>query len=333
MTAPADATESNPWTPPPGAYERPARPKPRRPPGTLPRWAQEPPPVGPARAMAGTMLTILAVILIGFAAWLAVGSRLYYARVQYEAYETLRYQFANQLGPVGPLNPNPNPNSNQVQLDPVGAPVALLEIPALHLRDVVLEGTTGQVLEGGPGHLRDTPLPGQQGVSVVLGRRAAYGAPFAGLGSLQPGDPITVVTQEGVARYQVIDIRRAGSPLPPALAAGSGRLVLVTADGSPFDPTGELYVDADLVGQPLTTVSPVLTPATLPQDENAMSTDFSAWVPLFLWGQLLLIVAAASAWLSQAWGRWQTWLVSVPVLTYLCVVVADEITRLLPNIL
>jgi len=279
------------------------------------------------------MLTILAAVLIGFAAWVSFGSKLYYARVQYAAYQTLRYEFANQTGPVGPLNPNPNPNNSSEQLDPMGSPVALLEIPALQMRDVVLEGTTGQTLEGGPGHLRDTPLPGQQGVSVILGRRAAYGAPFAGLGSLQPGEPITVVTQEGVAHYQVLDIRRAGSPLPPSLAAGSGRLVLVTADGAPFDPTGELYVDADLVGSPLPTVSPVLTSATLPPDENAMSTDTSAWVPLFLWGQLLLIASAAVAWLSRAWGRWQTWLVAVPVLMYLCVIVADEVTRLLPNIM
>jgi LPXTG-site transpeptidase (sortase) family protein len=274
------------------------------------------------------MLIILAAAMIGFAVWLSIGSRLYFARVQYESYQTLRYNFAWQTGPTGPLNPN-----DTSQLDPLGTPVALLQIPALHMSDVVLEGTTGQVLEGGPGHLRDTPLPGQAGVSVILGRRAAYGAPFAGLGSLVPGEPITVVTQEGVAKYKVLDIRRAGDPLPAPLAAGSGRLILVTADGVPFDPTGKVYVDADLVGQPLTTVSPLLTSADLPPDENAMGTDQSAWVPLVLWGQLLLLLAAAVAWLSRAWGRWQTWLVGIPVLTYVSIMVADEVTRLLPNIM
>jgi LPXTG-site transpeptidase (sortase) family protein len=274
------------------------------------------------------MLTILAVAAIGFAVWLSAGSRLYYARVQFEAYESFRVPLANGTAPVGPTDPY-----NPSKLVALGTPVALLEIPALHMQDVVMEGTTGQVLEGGPGHLRDTVLPGQQGVSVILGRRAAYGAPFAGLGSLAPGDPINVITQEGVAKYEVIDIRRAGSPLPPPLAAGSGRLVLVTADGVPFAPTGELYVDANLVGQPFATPAPVLTSATLPADENAMSTDPAAWVPLVLWGQLLLLVAAAIAWLSRAWGRWQTWLAGIPVLTYVCVMVANEVTRLLPNIM
>jgi LPXTG-site transpeptidase (sortase) family protein len=339
MTASADVTESDPavtarpargraarWAI--GRTRPGARRKPRRAPGTLPRWAQDPEPVGPARQVAGTMFTILAVALIGFAVWLSFGSRLYFSRVQVEAYETLRVQLANGTAPVGPTNPY-NPN----QLVAPGTPVAVLKIPALHMQDVVMEGTTGQVMEGGPGHVRDTPLPGQQGASVILGRRAAYGAPFAGLGSLAPGDPISVATQEGVAKYQVIDIRRAGSPLPPPLAAGSGRLVLVTADGVPFDPTGEVYVDASLVGQPFATPPQVLTSSTLPADENAMGTDTAAWVPLVFWAQLLLLVAAAVAWLSRAWGRWQTWLVGAPVLTYLSIVVADEVTRLLPNIL
>jgi sortase A len=281
-----------------------------------------------ARQVVGTMLVILAACGLGFAAWLAFGSRLYFARVQIESYETLRVPLANGTAPVGPTDPY-NPD----KLVAVGSPVAILQIPALHMQDVVLEGTTGQVLEGGPGHLRDSPLPGQQGVSVILGRRAAYGGPFAGLGALAPGDPISVVTQEGVAKYQVIDLRRVGSPLPPALAAGSGRLVLVTADGSPFFPTGELYVDADLVTKPFATPGQILTSATLPPAEDAMGTEPQAWVPLVLWGQLLLLAAGALAWLSHSWGRWQTWLVAVPVLAYLSVMIADQVTRLLPNIM
>src|SRR5215469_6323295 len=238
----------------------------------VPRWAQEPPPIGPARKVAGTMLIILAVTMVGFAAWLSIGSRLYYDRVQHEAYESFRVPLANGDAPTGPTDPfNPN------KLVALGTPIALLQIPALHMQDVVMEGTTGQVLEGGPGHLRYTVLPGQQGVSVILGRRAAYGGPFAGLGSLVPGDRITVVTQEGVAKYQVMDLRRAGDPLPSPPAEGSGRLTLVTADGPPFDPTGEVYVDANLVSQPFATPAPVLTYETLPSTEDALHTDDSAW--------------------------------------------------------
>ena len=58
---------------------------------------------------------------------------------------------------------------------------------------------------------------------MVLGRRPripAYGGPFGGLASLVPGDSIKVVTGQTVASYKVIDLRRAGDPLPPALATG-----------------------------------------------------------------------------------------------------------------
>src|SRR5271165_6940791 len=120
---------------PPGT--RPRRPpgtRPRRPPGTLPRWAEDPAPVGPARQVASTMLTILAVALIGFAVWLSFGSRLYYARVQYESYESFRVPLALGDAPTGPTNP-----FNPSQLVAVGTPVAVLQIPALHMQDMVLE--------------------------------------------------------------------------------------------------------------------------------------------------------------------------------------------------
>ncbi|MFD1273890.1 sortase domain-bontaining protein [Streptomyces kaempferi] len=60
-----------------------------------------------------------------------------------------------------------------------GTPVALIDIPAAHLHQVVLEGTDSGVLTDGPGHRRDTPLPGQSGTSVLMGRAAAYGGPSA----------------------------------------------------------------------------------------------------------------------------------------------------------
>ncbi|MFT2675577.1 hypothetical protein ACMWQR_28500, partial [Escherichia coli] len=42
-----------------------------------------------------------------------------------------------------------------------GVPVAILSIPQLGIDEVVAEGTTSGVLMKGPGHRRDTVLPGQ----------------------------------------------------------------------------------------------------------------------------------------------------------------------------
>jgi len=280
------------------------------------------------RRIAGSMLLTLALCAIIFVVWIAFGSRLYYARVQHDDYASFRGPLAAGTAPTGPTDP-----FNPSRLLALGSPVALLNIPAIKLNAVVLEGTTGQVLEGGPGHLRDTSLPGQQGISVIFGRRAAYGGPFGALSSLGPGDLIVTTTGQGVAHFQVLDIRRAGAPMPPPVAAGGSRLILVTADGAPFAPSGEVYVDADLVGQPFPTPAMVLSAGNLSSAENAFGTDALAWMPLVLWGQLLLLTAAAIGWLARSWGRWQTWLIAVPVLGYLGLSVADEVTRLLPNLM
>jgi len=264
----------------------------------------------------GSAILILAACLLGFVAWLAFLSKLHYERAQHAAYDALRITLAAGTVPVGPTQVvNPNQNNSPSELVPLGTPVAVLSIPRMGLRAVVLQGTTGSVLENGPGHLRDTQMPGQVGISVIMGRRAAYGGPFSKLSMLNPGDPITVVTGQTVAQFTVLDLRRGGDPSPPPPATGQSRLILVTADGAPFAPSGMLYV------------------ADLAPSENAMGTETQAWLPIVLWGQLLLLVTLALSWLWIRWGKWQTWVIALPVLGYLVLSVADEVTRLLPNVM
>jgi hypothetical protein len=63
-----------------------------------------------------------------------------------------------------------------------------------------------------------------------------------------------------------------------------------------------------------------------------MGTDPSAWIPLVLWGQALVIAAVLLSWARSRWGRWQNWIVAVPVLLFLGLAVADQAARLLPNL-
>ena len=281
----------------------------------------------------GSAILILAACLLGFTAWLAFLSKLHYDRAQHHAYDALRIALAQGTAPVGPTQVvNPNENNSPSELVPSGTPVAVLSIPRMGLRAVVLQGTTGSVLENGPGHLRDTQMPGQVGVSVIMGRRAAYGGPFSKLSTLNPGDPITVVTGQTVAQYQVLDLRRGGDPSPPPPATGQSRLILVTADGAPFAPSGMLYVDADLTSKPQPAPPMVLSAADMAPSENAMGTETQAWLPIVFWGQLLLLFTLALTLLWNYWGKWQTWVIAVPILGYLVLSVADEVTRLLPNL-
>jgi LPXTG-site transpeptidase (sortase) family protein len=281
----------------------------------------------------GSAILILAACLLGFVAWLAFLSKLHYDRAQHGAYDALRIALAEGTAPVGPTQViNPNENNSPSELVPLGTPVAVLSIPGIGLRAVVLQGTTGSVLENGPGHLRDTQMPGQVGISVIMGRRAAYGGPFSKLPALNPGDPLTVVTGQTVAQFKVLDLRRGGDPSPPLPATGQSRLILVTADGAPFAPSGVLYVDADLTSKPQPAPPMVLSAANLAPSENAMGTETQAWLPIVFWGQLLLLIALALSLLRDYWGKWQTWLIAVPILGYLVLSIADEVTRLLPNL-
>jgi len=269
----------------------------------------------------------LAASLLGFAAWITFASHLYYDRVQHDAYASFRAELAQAIAPTGPTDP-----ANAKKLLAPGSPVAILKIPEIGLNAVVLEGTSGAVLEGGPGHLRDTQLPGQAGLSEIMGRRAAYGGPFARLSSLSPGELFSVTTGQGVFHYRVLDIRRAGDTIP-RFSAGHGWLILATADGSAFAPSGVVRVDANLISRPQPAPTMVVSGADIAPGELAIGTETLAWVPLVLWGQGLVLAAAATGWLGSRWGRWQTWAVGVPVLGYFGLEVADQVTRLLPNLM
>src|SRR5207344_2154885 len=124
-------------------------------------------------------LSALALLLVWFLAYERVFSAASAARSQQELYADLREQLALGTAPLGG------------QVAP-GSPVALLDIPAAGVDDlVVVEGTTTGQLAKGPGHRRDTPLPGQPGVSVLLGRAVTAGGVFKEVPALAGGDLIT----------------------------------------------------------------------------------------------------------------------------------------------
>lgn len=93
----------------------------------------------------------------------------------------------------------------------VGAPVARLVIPRVGLDDIVLEGVTDEALNGGPGHLPGSVMPGAQGNSVVSAHRDRH---FRRLGELSLGDTITTYTERDTVTWRVIarTVVNRGSP-------------------------------------------------------------------------------------------------------------------------
>ncbi len=194
------------------------------------------------------------------------------------------------------------------------------------MRDaVVVEGTSPGVLTAGPGHLRNTPLPGQLGTSVIFGRRRTFGAPFASIGQLRPGDKILTITQQGRSVYKVVAV---GDSQHPVKDPTLNRLVLLTAS-SPDVPAYYLEVDADLVS----TVhnGPVQMPVIGPT-ERAMAGDSGALVLAMIWGFALAFTGIGGAVAAARWSPWPVYLVIAPAVLAILWNLYQSLAALLPNL-
>ena len=117
----------------------------------------------------GNSLTVLGVMLLTFIVTVTLIGELQFSRDQKTMYDNFRGALANATAPVSQLTATGG-------LVPLGTPMALLKFPSVTNQTfVVVEGTTSDVLMAGPGHRRDTVLPGQGGLSVIFGRRALFG--------------------------------------------------------------------------------------------------------------------------------------------------------------
>lgn len=273
----------------------------------------------------GRVVTWMLAGLAGLALWIvAFGlglSQLQESHAQHDLYATFRAELALGTAPLGGTIAR-------------GQPVVLLSSAAGGIDgEVAVEGTSSSLQREGPGHLPGTPLPGQPGTAVLMGRSSTYGGPFGSIDGFAKGDVIAATTGEGTFHYVVVDIRRAGDPLPAALPAGGSRLTLVTSDGSGwrsgFAPSGALYVDAALKGKTASAPSgsAITSPADLP-----MARDTSGLYPMILWLQLLVLAAIGMVWASIKWGRWQAWIVGVPILLVALWGTTSEMWLLLPNL-
>ncbi len=283
---------------------------------------------GPVPIAVATIVATIAGLglLAVFVAAYALGfSGLQEQRTQHELYAAFRGLLdpSNQIAPSigGVIAP--------------GTPIAVINAPQASMRDlVVVEGTSSGDLLAGPGHLRDSPLPGQPGQSIVMGKSLTAGAPFGKIDQFRSGDPITVVTGQGTFRFVVEDIRRAGDAIPQLPASG-GLLTFVTTEGSGWlgklAPDNLVYVDAALQQKPV--AAPPGRLAAVPAAEVQGNNDPSGWPFIVFWLQAFLLVGCSVAWLWSRWGHWQTWLIGAPLLFGVLWGVCTEAMDLLPNVM
>lgn len=111
-------------------------------------------------------------------------------------------------------------------------PIARITFPSLHETAIVLADGGGEALAFGPAHVAASPMPGENGTSVIAAHRDTH---FSFIKDLKPGDLVELTTKAG----RKLSYRMTGSAIVHAQASGiqphggTPGLALVTC--YPFD--------------------------------------------------------------------------------------------------
>jgi len=164
---------------------------------------------------------------------------------------------------------------------PDGDAIAILRIPRLDLNWQVVEGVTVADLKTGPGHFRESVMPGQLGNSAIAGHRTTHGQPFLELDQLKPGDLIELTTLVGTYTYAVTEsliVKPSDYGLViPTIDPTTATLALITCDPV-YTARNRLVVRATLVPEassqvfvPPPTTQPPATVDTLAPTESTIA--------------------------------------------------------------
>jgi sortase A len=127
-----------------------------------------------------------------------------------------------------------------------GHAIGRIKIDRIGLDMVVVQGTDTSSLQKGPGHYKNTPLPGQPGTVAIAGHRTTYLAPFRHIDEIQDGDAVRLEMPYAaftytVQRHEVVDPSDVGILKP----VGFDQLVL-TACHPPYSASHRYAIFAKL---------------------------------------------------------------------------------------
>jgi LPXTG-site transpeptidase (sortase) family protein len=214
------------------------------------------------------------------------------------------------------------PVSNPIAL---GVPIGLIEVPNRDVRAVVVEGSKAEQLAQASGHLIGSALPGQPGVSAILGRSQTYGAEFRNLDQLIVGDEVVVTTGQGVHTYEVIDITVRSASDAAAFQGEGHMLILATV----VDSSDRLVVRATLTSPVFPAGQATDHQTTL--DELGLAGDSSSWSDLALWMLIAALLAAGFPIIVNQVGRRVGWLVVAPITMWVALEVWTAISLMSPS--
>lgn len=270
---------------------------------------------GAVLRLLGTVAGAVALLLAGFGAYL-------FGFTPVEALHA-QHHLADELDGAAGLA------ALNGRVPPEGAAVGILRIPALGLRQILVEGTSAKDLEAGPGVMVGSAPPGTRSDVVVAGRRATFGAPFAHLARLSAGDEIEVTAALGTFTYRVTgsDLVASGHDLRLG-RSDEGRLLLVTA-GSVFGGGGLFVVTAALTSRAVASVA--AGSSAQPPPNFGLSGDSGAVAPAILWGEALIAVLVIAWYVARRSAKgWLVYALSAPVVIALALVCFVNVAALLP---
>jgi len=169
--------------------------------------------------LAATALCVVGVALVGYAS-------VRYAEGAYRA-DVARRQWDEQQARASVATARTRVASS-LALDErvtMGAPVARLQIPRIHLDEVVVEGIGDDELNAAPGHLPGSSLPGMRGNAVISAHRDRH---FDHLDELQLGDTIQTETSQSRDAWVVVSRRVVGRKAAALFQAKEPLLTLTT---------------------------------------------------------------------------------------------------------
>ena len=263
----------------------------------------------------GRLLIWAGVIILLFVGYQLWGTNLAEARAQ----DDLESEFEGLLDGAPSTTTSTAPTTTQpdetttttlADLPPVepGEALARIEIPAIGLDKIVVEGVGRGDLRKGPGHYPDTPLPGQPGNAAIAGHRTTYGAPFNRIDELGDGDEIIVTTPQGrfvyeFAAQEIVD----PSEVSVLEDKGDDRLTLTSCHPK-YSARQRIIVTATLADEPAPpTVRPTRAVDQPVQLETIDGEETGPIGPVIWLGLIALAVWVFFYVLSRRWRRWPSY--------------------------
>ena len=153
----------------------------------------EPPPPRRAWKWVERVLLIVAILSLGYYAYVSAETYLY------QAYET------RELDAILKSAPTPAPASTEQVARrraalPAGATIGRIEIPRLGVSAIVRAGSDARTLRLAVGHIPGTAYPGEDGNVGLAGHRDTF---FRKLRDVRPDDIIRIATTDGTYSYRV----------------------------------------------------------------------------------------------------------------------------------